>query len=159
MNAETLPCTPVHETPFTIRVDRQADAAVVYAGGSCTMTVSKRLADTLREVGGENLRVVVLDLTGLDFIESSGLGGIVAGYLRARLHKGELRVVNPTPDIRKLLEMTRLVQLFPIYPSIEAALGDNVAARMPSTADFPDSKASSAARSASTTKTPVSPPV
>ncbi len=122
MSGELLPSKPVHETPFAVQIDRREGGAVIEVRGSCTMTVSKRLTDTLREVGAEGHRVIALDISGLDFIESSGLGGIVAGYLRARKHKGELRIVNPMPDVRKLLETTRLVQLFGIYPSVDAAL-------------------------------------
>lgn len=122
MNAKTASKAPVHETPFAIKVDTRDGAAVVHVSGSCTMTVSKTLADCLRELGGAGHKLVIVDTSQLDFIESSGLGGIVAGYLRLRLNKGEMRLVNPTPDIRKLLEMTRLVQLFGIYPSVDAAL-------------------------------------
>src|SRR5690606_12827581 len=107
---------------FAVRVDRQGDAAVVHLSGSCTMTCSETLGNTLRELGSEGFRVIAVDVSKLDFIESSGLGGIVAGYLRTRKHKGELRLVNPAPDILRVFEMTRLVQLFGIYPSVEAAI-------------------------------------
>lgn len=113
---------PIHETPFSINVDRRGDTAIVNLVGSCTMTVSKKLGDSLRDLGGQGLRSIIIDLSSVDFIESSGLGGIVAGYLRAKIHKSEFRLVNPSPDIRKLLEITRLEQLFGIYDSIDAAI-------------------------------------
>lgn len=112
----------MHETPFAVNVEKRGDAAVVFVSGSCTMNVSKKLTDCLRELGGAGHKLIVVETSELDFIESSGLGGIVAGYLRTRMHKGEMRLVSPTPDIRRLLEMTRLVQLFGIYPSVDAAL-------------------------------------
>ncbi|MBX3394108.1 MAG: STAS domain-containing protein [Phycisphaerae bacterium] len=112
----------IHETPFSMEVETRGDAAVAYLRGSCTMTVSAQLGVRMRDLGSAGHRLIVVDASQLDFIESSGLGGLIAGYLRARKHKGEMRLVNPTADIRKLLETTRLAQLFGIYPSVDAAL-------------------------------------
>jgi anti-sigma B factor antagonist len=67
-------------------------------------------------------RLLVVEASKLDFLESTGLGGMVAGYLRIRRNRGDLRLVKPQPAIMALLEMTRLTQLFRVCDSVEEAL-------------------------------------
>lgn len=86
------------------------------------MVVAGQLGDCLVRLASESVRIIIIDMSGLDFIESTGLGGIVAGYLRLRRSQGELRIVAPAPAIRQLLELTRLTQLFTVHANIESAL-------------------------------------
>ena len=116
------PHPPVTDSPFSISVDRQGDAAVVRLAGSCTMDVAGQLGECVKGLASEDMRLLVLEMSALDFIESTGLGGIVAGYLRIRRHRGEVRLVCPPPPILHLLEITRLTQLFPIHKTVEEAL-------------------------------------
>lgn len=109
------------DQPFDLRVERSGDEAIVRLSGSCTMVVAGQLGDCLLRLASESVRVIIIDMSGLDFIESTGLGGIVAGYLRLRRSQGELRIVAPAPAIRQLLELTRLTQLFTVHANIESA--------------------------------------
>ncbi|HUN80883.1 MAG TPA: STAS domain-containing protein [Phycisphaerae bacterium] len=109
------------ETPFTVDVQRRGDCAIVALGGSCTMNESDRLTQCMVKLAGEGVRLIVVDMSKLDFIESTGLGAIIAGHLRVRRHQGEVRLVSPMPAIYHLLELTRLTQLFTIYKSAEEA--------------------------------------
>jgi len=113
---------PLIETPFSIDVKRLNDTAVVRLAGSCTMTASGRLAECMVTLASERLKLIVVDMGQLDFIESTGLGAIVAGYVRSRRHQGEVRLASPAPEIGHLLEVTRLNQLFRVLPSVDEAL-------------------------------------
>jgi anti-sigma B factor antagonist len=115
------------ETPFSVSVEEREQAVVVRLAGSCTMDVSGQLARCLRSVAAQGVRLLILELSGLDFIESAGLGGIIAGHLRVRRSNGEVRLVAPQPPIRELLELTRLTQLFQIFESVEDAIRSSVA--------------------------------
>lgn len=57
-------------------------------------------------------RTVVLDLGGLDFLDSTGLGLLVLALTRIRAADGHLAVVNPTSRVHRLIETSRLVELF-----------------------------------------------
>ena len=105
-----------------IEVRRDGGGCVVKICGACSMDVAWRINDCLSEVAKQGPRLVAVDLSGLEFIESSGLGGIVGGYLRLRKNHGELRLVSPRKHIRDILELTRLTQLFKVYDSVDAAL-------------------------------------
>jgi anti-anti-sigma regulatory factor len=51
-----------------------------------------------------------------------GLGGIVAAYLRLRSSNSEILLAAPRPEIRELLNVTRLVKLFAVHDSVSSAL-------------------------------------
>jgi anti-sigma B factor antagonist len=59
-------------------------------------------------------REVVVDLTHLSFIDSSGLGTLVGCWRRAKNAGAELIVANPNEDVRMTLEITGLDQILPI---------------------------------------------
>jgi len=121
MNESDMKRPPGRDQAFGLRVERWDRGAVVYATGSCTMEVAHRLGETIREVADEKRPLILLDLSNLEFIESTGLGGIVSGYLRVRRYKGEVRIVAPCPSIRHVLEVTRLTHLFPVFETLEMA--------------------------------------
>jgi len=59
---------------------------------------------------------VVVDLTHLSFIDSSGLGTLVGSWRRATNAGARLVVANPNEDVRSTLEITGLDQILPITP-------------------------------------------
>src|SRR5690606_38106595 len=58
---------------------------------------------------------LVLDLSGVTFLDSTGLAVLVAVHRRARAEGGELSLAGPRPVVRKLLGITYLDRVFPIY--------------------------------------------
>ena len=67
---------------------------------------------------------VVLDLTGVTFLDSTVLGTIVGLLRRVREHDGELRVVLPETEARRIFELTALERSLDVYPSRSSAVGD-----------------------------------
>ena len=66
---------------------------------------------------------VVVDLEGVDFIDSAGLGMLVGGLKRARGNDGDLVLVATGRSVVKVLELTGLTRVFEIYASHSAAVG------------------------------------
>lgn len=118
------PCRqpPLHETPFLMDVKHRGASVVVTLRGSCTMNEAARLHECVGRLASTEVRLIVLDMAALDFIESMGLGGIISAYLRLRHRDGELRLVAPQPSIMHVLKLTRLTQLFDIFETVEKAL-------------------------------------
>jgi anti-anti-sigma factor len=54
----------------------------------------------------------VLDLTGIEYIDSCGLGALVSVYLAAGHAKCKLELANPKPRVRDLLKITKLSTIF-----------------------------------------------
>lgn len=63
-----------------------------------------------------DLKAIEVDLSETEMLDSSGLGGLVSLHKMAATHNGgvPVRVINPTPSIQQLLELTRLHRLFEI---------------------------------------------
>lgn len=66
----------------------------------------------------------IINLTGLEFIDSSGLGVLVGGLARVREKDGSIKLSCSNRRILRVFEMTRLTQLFDIYESDETAAQD-----------------------------------
>lgn len=98
-------------------------------GPTTVLTLSGELtadqADTFRrsclERLGRGVRNVVLVLEHLRMIDSAGLEMLLWLREESAQHRGHLRLVNPDPTIRKVLEVTRLDRRFEVHQSIESA--------------------------------------
>jgi anti-sigma B factor antagonist len=110
---------------LTLRTNLDGDSVVVSAAGEvdlATVEALRRELDSALRTSG--CRRVIADLTDVDFMDSTGLGVLVGA--RRRMHKAEVEMclVVPRAPLLKLFRMTNLDRVFPIYPSLNAALGD-----------------------------------
>jgi anti-sigma B factor antagonist len=71
--------------------------------------------------GGHRL---VIDLTGVDFIDSFGLGVLVGALKRVRLLDGDLLLVVPEPRVRRVFEICDLDRVFTLFHTLDQAIGD-----------------------------------
>ncbi len=113
---------PPSTEQLKLEVEPRGDAMVVRMVGSANMVAAADLKDQLLDLVARGPRRIVLDMSRLAFICSVGLSGIIAAHLRCRRNKGEITVAAPPPDILDLLRVTNLTRLFPVHPSVEAAL-------------------------------------
>lgn len=65
---------------------------------------------------------IIIDMSQVSFIDSSGLGALVGGLKRAVSRKGDIRLVSPTKEVKILMELTRVDRVFHVYSSQELAL-------------------------------------
>lgn len=70
----------------------------------------------------EGNRRLVVDLGDTAFIDSSGLGALIAGLKAARKAGGDLRIARPTEQARAVLALTSLDRVFRFYPSVTEAV-------------------------------------
>ena len=83
---------------------------------------AKFFAQTLERALADDKGHVIIDFSRINSIDSTGIGELV-GYLgRFRNFQRDLILVNPSERIRKLLQVARLSELFPIYETVEAAV-------------------------------------
>jgi stage II sporulation protein AA (anti-sigma F factor antagonist) len=75
------------------------------------------------EVAAEGHKAVLLDLNGVSFVDSSGLGALVAGYNAMKSAGGSLALVRVPGRVRELLELSRLTGVLRVYDSEADALG------------------------------------
>lgn len=82
----------------------------------------ERLRDTVQDLLHAGTRAFVFDLEPLEYIESAGLGEIVACRRVARDHGGRLALARPRAKVRDLIELTRIDRLIDTYPDLDAAV-------------------------------------
>jgi len=107
---------------LNLDVRRERDCAVVRVSGSAGMSEAEPMRLRLEELADSRIPVIVLDLTEMDFICSAGLAAIISAHLRSRHHRGQIKLVNPQPAVKDLLELTRLTKLFPVHETLDQAL-------------------------------------
>jgi len=65
---------------------------------------------------------LVVNLTEVRFIDSSGLGALLSGYKNANLHQGTLVLAGLQPRVKSMFELTRLNRVFEIYQDVNEAI-------------------------------------
>lgn len=80
------------------------------------------LQDKLYEYIEKKQINVVVDLAGVEWMNSTGLGILISGYTTLRKNNGELKLANVTDKIQSLLIITKLVKVFDAHDSVDAAV-------------------------------------
>ena len=95
--------------PFSVSVDEQRDHAVVAAAGELDLATAPQLEEELLPRLRDGGRVV-LDLTGLEFMDSTGVRVIVAAHAAGQEHEGGFALVRTPPGcaIARVLEISGL---------------------------------------------------
>ena len=111
------------DPPFDVSVQRLRATAIVRATGELDVATAPVLADVLRALD-RPCRRVVLDVSGLTFIDSSGLALAVNAHRRATRDGYELVVAGASGTVLDVLRLTGLDVSLPLAPDVETALGD-----------------------------------
>jgi anti-sigma B factor antagonist len=82
-------------------------------------TTFKKTVTQLLEEGRVNLLV---DLSNVGFLDSSGLGALVRALTQSQKEGGQTKLLNAGPQVRKLLQMTKLDSVFELHSDLEAAV-------------------------------------
>lgn len=95
---------------------------VVYCSGRIVFgDETASLRETVKNLLAENLQVV-LNLGGVSYIDSGGLGTLVGLYTSAKAAGGNVKLANLTQRVRDQLVLTKLVTVFEFYDSEEQAV-------------------------------------
>ena len=103
-------------------VSEIAGWTVVSVYGEVDVATSPTLRERLIALVSDGSTRLVLDLEGVDFLDSTGLGTIVSALKRARTHGGDLRLVCTEARIRRLFEITGLDKAVPLHASVNDAV-------------------------------------
>jgi anti-sigma B factor antagonist len=106
------------------RPEGAADVVILDLAGKLTAGFGDQvLRDSLDELLGEGWRKIVLNLTAVTFMDSAGLGELVAGLKTARNVGADLKVVAAGEGrVRSTISLARLLPLFEVVETDEAAL-------------------------------------
>ena len=90
--------------------------------GWCSRTPSRRCGTEIDQLIRDGRVKLVLDLAAVTYIDSAGLGLMVAKFVSLRSRGGDLRLVHPTPRSMHLMTITSLATVFETYASEDAAV-------------------------------------
>ena len=65
---------------------------------------------------------IILDLGEVSFLDSSGIGGLIAAFLKASRKGGSVKLVHVTRRIHEVLQITRLSSVFEMFDDLQKAL-------------------------------------
>ena len=95
--------------------------SVVDVKGEIDVYTAPKLREKLIELVSEGSYDVVVNLEGVDFLDSTGLGVLVGALKRVKAHDGSLALVCTQDKILKIFKITGLTKVFPIHDTVEAA--------------------------------------
>jgi anti-sigma B factor antagonist len=98
--------------------------ATVVAPAELDMATSPAFRDEIERAIREHSWVIV-DLSRVEFIDSTGLTALLWGRKGALAHHGRLVLVGPNERTKKILGITQLDRVFEIYPSTDLVPGNN----------------------------------
>ena len=83
---------------------------------------SVALRDSIRKLADAGKKQILLNLAGVKYIDSTGIGELIASHVTASRQGGHLKLVNLTDRIQNLLVITKLLTVFDSYDSEAEAL-------------------------------------
>jgi len=98
------------------------DSAVVQVSGDVDLHRSPQFQESLLKIAEMKPKRLVLDLSGVGYMDSSGVASLVKLLSRARKYGVVLRLAGLTQRVRSVFEITRLDTVFDIYPTTREAL-------------------------------------
>jgi anti-sigma B factor antagonist len=104
--------------------ERQAgDVTVLDMAGKITIGEgSVALRSAIRRLLEEGRKKILLNLAGVGYIDSSGIGELVSSYTAIGKEQGQLKLLNLTQKLQDLLAITKLLTVFDVYESEADAL-------------------------------------
>jgi anti-sigma B factor antagonist len=108
----------------TTEVDTGAGegTAVLRPQGRLTMVTAPRFRELIEQTVDQGRASIVVDLSATEFMDSSGLGALIAGMKAATQAGGFLRIAALTPQVATVLELTNLDRVLRPYTSVGEAL-------------------------------------
>lgn len=104
-----------------LRSRKSGAASVVEVGGEVELHSASQLRDELMRASEVENPCVVVDLSRVTFIDSTGLGVLVGALKRVR-ERGALSLVCPQRAVKRVFEITGLTQVFPMFDTLEEAV-------------------------------------
>jgi anti-sigma B factor antagonist len=101
--------------------DSRSPLMILAVKGEIDVYTAPRLREQLVELVSQGHRQIVVDLEGVDFLDSTGLGVLVGGLKRLRSNGGDMALVCTQPRILKVFEITGLTTVFSISASVDEA--------------------------------------
>lgn len=108
-----------------IQEQSKGDVTVIKVSGDITLNQGGDvlLKDKVQSLLQQGRKKLLLDLGGVSYVDSAGLGQLVQVHATTKNHGGSLKILNVTKRLNDLLVMTKLLTVFDSYDTEAEALG------------------------------------
>lgn len=107
---------------YQIRTEGSVSILELY--GDLDVNSAPTLQEALQQLMDDGKRLVVLDLEAVPFMDSSGLGVLVAAHRRLTAAGGRIALANAVPALRKVFKLTRTNRLFQLHDAVSDAVAN-----------------------------------
>lgn len=107
---------------FNVSVRHADGVSLVDMSGRLTSFESKAFRQMIHALLKDGHTNIVLNLTDLEYLDSSGVGELVRNYMSVVKKGGAMKVVGLAPKVEEILKITQLYQVFPEFPDEASAL-------------------------------------
>ena len=107
---------------LSLSTETVGDRTIVKVGGEIDVYTAPKLREQLVELVNDGNFHLVVDMEGVDFLDSTGLGVLVGGLKRVRAHDGSLDLVCTQERILKIFRITGLTKVFGIHETVDGAI-------------------------------------
>ena len=102
----------------------QGDYVIIALAGEIDLYTAPRLQSELTAaLSGQSPARIVVDMSGVDFCDSTGMNVLLAAHRLASERGGDLILAGPRPSVRKILEVTGLQSVFTVHDGPAAFTG------------------------------------
>jgi len=107
---------------LTVSTHDEGGCAVLVVGGEIDCVTAVVLREAVHKLIRRGRVRLVIDMAGVPFCDSSGLGVLVGGFKRTRACGGSFRLTSVNPHLMKTLTITGLTKVFPVHSDVAAAI-------------------------------------
>ena len=115
---------PQDELNIDLKTEDGGELLIFKLRGSLDLATSPTIRAALTDAADKGKRHIVVDLTQLEFLDSTGLGALIGAHRRASEHGGTFRLIVSDGPIARLLNITGLIRVIATYHNLEDAKAD-----------------------------------
>src|SRR5436190_7937154 len=113
---------PMNQKPFAASEEVLRGAWVITIAGELDIATSPKVRELLSDAARDDEKPLVIDLTGCDFVDSTGLATLLHGAKPAQNGESNVALVCVGGEVRKLLELTAIDRTIPVYETLDSAI-------------------------------------
>jgi len=111
-----------------LNISQHKQVVSVQLPDTLVMSNADETRTALTDLTSQGNRKLIIDLSSVNFIDSSGLAVLIAIYKQVNRQQGQMVLLQPQNNVRALIELTRLHQIFDIYEDRQSAIRNLLAA-------------------------------
>ena len=105
-----------------IQMSETSNIPVIEVSGEVDLYQTNAIRDKVTELIGGNKNKAIVNMSGVSYIDSSGLGALISCRTNMKKAGGDLKLSALTDTVKSVLEITKLSQLFDIYETDQEAV-------------------------------------